>query len=229
MDKFTNSEHKEEILEKIRKILAIANGSNFEDEANTAMGMAKKLMTQYGLDMSDVEIKEDITAGIIEDSPDRNGKIMAWEKGLATVLQVLCDIKPILIVSGYTAKFKFIGYRDDVYLALEMFNHLATNIQRLARQNYSDCHMRRSYMLGMTMRLVERAQRIQAEAKMQAKKYGEIVLVKDKAIKEYQDDKYKNLQSGNHRTKYTRSAFERGYEHGDNVDLNLRKKLNQGA
>ena len=57
---------KEDILSKVKKLLAVAEGSNYEQEAQNAMLKAQEFMLKHNLTMEDIEFKEELYRKNIE-------------------------------------------------------------------------------------------------------------------------------------------------------------------
>ena len=73
--------NQEQVIEKIRKLLNLSQSSN-ENEAQSAMLMAQKLMAQYNIAMSQVEdAVED--HDVVEESADKKAHRTRWKRALA--------------------------------------------------------------------------------------------------------------------------------------------------
>ena len=226
MKKFENEKHKNKIIDRIKKILATAESTSFEAEAETAFKIAKGLMATYGLSMSEIEMQEEIEGNIIEAMTDEKGKIFNWEKMLAVAVEELCDTKLIIYHTGRNkSSLKFIGFKDDVTLSIQLYNFLNITLKQLVAKQYKGKRQRNSYLLGMTNCLGRRAKTESQKVKEEVKTYNALVVIKEEEINKYVNDTHKNLKSTSVRSRIDTEAYEKGQYDGNFVDLNNRRKL----
>lgn len=117
---------KEDIIEKIKKCLALSASSN-EFEAAAALRQARKLMEAYGITEFDVETSE------IEESDVGSGvktKPSSWEAALVDAVEMAFGCQSIFY-SGFTeGKWKFIGFSPAPDLAQYSFTVLFRQVKR---------------------------------------------------------------------------------------------------
>lgn len=226
MKKFRDQKHKEKIIDRIRKLLAVSTGTSFEAEAATALRMAKGWMTSYGLSIEEIE-SQPAEENVDRKTTLRTGRLAPWEKILALAIEVLCDTKLILYQLGdRRTTFIFIGLKDDTEMSVKLYDTFNTGMKLMAAKEYPDSFRRRSFLLGMADCLVKRARIETAEAKAVTPTYGALVVVKENQIQEYMNEYFKsNTRKSAIRTSYSAEAYERGFEEGKKVDLGTRKKL----
>lgn len=133
-----NNEGKNErdrILDRIRKMLAIANGGANVNEAATAAAMAERLMRKYQIDQADV-IVEELTADSVEAETVANGtKTMpAWVGWIAFGVAKAneCEVTRARDDRG-RAVHRFYGVAGDAEVAGEMMRYLIGEVHRLAK------------------------------------------------------------------------------------------------
>lgn len=130
-----SDEKREKMIEKIKKMLSLAENNPSEEEALSAALQAHKLMAKYNINEEDVsleEIKDEITSVF---SQQKHGcHLMAWRKQLAGVVAKAFRCKAY--VSGQDVVFR--GYKDDAQLALEVYLMLYTVGDKLGSKAYSD-------------------------------------------------------------------------------------------
>jgi len=224
MQTFKDEKHRDKIIDRIQKILALAEDTTFENEANTAFKMAKNLMVSYGLDMSEVEMKEAIQNNIIEGATEGIGKMFNWQKILAMTISTLCDTKLIFSRQNKKTKLKFIGFKDDVNLSIQLYNALILKMKLLSSKYYHDKRNKNSYLLGMSDCLLKRAKVETKEAK-EIKTYNSLVVVKDQEIKNFVNNKYNNLKKGKIHNVINKEAYNKGQCDGKNIDLGSQAKI----
>lgn len=110
------SENKKEIIEKVKKILALAANNPNQNEAIAAALKAQELMAKFNI--QEVEIGEEVT----EDKIDSlqavvTGKAQKWRLSLAIVIAKNFRCKVYLDGQDVT----FYGYNNDASIAKEVF------------------------------------------------------------------------------------------------------------
>ena len=129
--------NKEKIVEKIRKLLALASSPN-ENEAMSAMEKAQTLLAEHNLNESDV--KEEVSKIIIKMTKTDS---VPWKRTIAHALASLyfCDYwygfnykRNPNRAEGHTRydDHKFVGKEHNVDVAIMMFQYLIEAVERLA-------------------------------------------------------------------------------------------------
>ena len=143
------------IIEKIKKLLALANSSN-EHEAALAAGHAQRLLSEHNLAMADIE------AAHKPDKADRVETVVSkslpkWLRHLSAGVSTAFDCQAIHHPA--TGKLTFIGVGADVQIAAYTFTYLDRTVRKLCA-DYMKRHvvstmanrhrelMRQSYYLG---------------------------------------------------------------------------------
>lgn len=134
----------ENVIRKIRALLALSRGNANENEAAEAARKAQQYLTEYNLSLSDVENTE--TGKVIEDNDLMTSSSNPWRRdlGLATARLYLCDyyFKHIYVETkkrkcGYVRgdRHNFIGLVHNVVVAKEMFVYFVDTVERLAKES----------------------------------------------------------------------------------------------
>jgi len=183
---------KNPIIEKIKKLLALAASSN-EHEAALAASHAQRLLAAHNLAMADIESeRKPELADRVETSAAKN--LPKWVRHLSGSVCAAFDCQAIHHPA--TGKLTFIGVGADVQIAAYTFAFLERTIRRLCSQ-YMKCAviastanrqrelMRQSYYLGavstVTVRLREQKQQTPVTP-------GALVPVKEGLIKKAMED-----------------------------------------
>ena len=120
------------VIEKIRKLLALA-GSNNDNEARAAMLKARKLLAQYKLSEKDISTdkKAELRRAIYQEHT-YSGKKNWWFVGLARVIAENHCCHACGTVEGKSSVFRvtFAGLDDDPMIALELFGYAVQFIMR---------------------------------------------------------------------------------------------------
>lgn len=156
----------ENIVEKIKKVLALANGTNSKEEAETAMMRAQELLLSHGLTMEEVKAHEKFTQTdseadkVVDVSGGNRGN-----KGLPTyykiIAQVVCKnfrVVPYTVQEdwGGDTVIRMVGRKEDVdvcALVLEFTVHyfeVAWNstVKTLTGTRSEKTAMKGDYLMG---------------------------------------------------------------------------------
>ena len=228
--KFKNEEERKKILDRIKKILAVANGSQFEGEANTAMAMAQSYMTSYGLSMTDIEIGEALDEAIVTEPLDRLNPEQ-WERILGLAVATVTDTKTYQKGLAKGSVLVFMGYKSDVDFAKVLYAVLRVATNSAARKRFNrqkeDRAARISFRLGCAVRLEERAQQEkQTVVKAEGNNRFALVVVEKKTRIDRWAEENLNLKTVPNRTpKINAEGFAAGRSHANSMDLLNKKKM----
>lgn len=203
---------KKTILERVKKVLALANNNPSEGEAQTAMLMAQKLMAQYHISMRDLQT-EDMGKRTVEQEDIQGGGKTDWQRALGKTIadNLRCEI--LLFSRG----FRFIGMEEDLQIATLTFSYSVNIIQKGMKKIRKDYRkegkdttgIAKAYVMGFLKGL-------QDKFNEQVKQENfSLVLVKDNAVIE----KAKAQATGRRKStsikyKNDTEAMGRGYQDG---------------
>lgn len=130
-----SEEKRQKMVEKIKKMMALAENNPSEEEALAAALQAHKLMMKYNIHESEVtleEVKEDIVSIFSEQK--HNSGLHKWRKQLGAIVARAFRCK--CYISGKDVVFR--GYKDDAQLALDVYLMLYTVGDRLGSKAYTE-------------------------------------------------------------------------------------------
>ena len=145
------------IIEKIQKLLALANSSN-EHEAALAAAHAQRLLSEHNLAMADVEAKQQRPQSADKVETTVAKTLPKWVRNLSAGVCTAFDCQAIHHPAQ--GKMTFIGVGADVQVASYTFSYLDRTVRKLCssymkyRVNDSNLSnrnrelMRQSYYLG---------------------------------------------------------------------------------
>src|SRR5690606_35729550 len=190
---------KDKILDKIRKLLALAQSSNSQSEVENALAQAEKLRKKYQIDINELEVSpEDIDYEyLLVDT--KTFEPTHW-------IIILCQT----IANGYNCQLirntkangkvymRIIGFAEDVQMCENVIFSTKVIIREMAdiqwKINGKTKHFRKNYILGFLEGL---NQRLTEERKdkfvieKDAQKYDLIVYKKDALINEFIEENWK--------------------------------------
>jgi len=222
---------REQIIDKVKKLMALSKGSNFEGETDTALQKARDLLAKYNMDMSEVEAKAYQEAK--PEFKESDIQVGAWQFPLAKVIGSYVNCSPFYS-SGINGQcIRFIGMKAELEICIYTYHHVAQQIDKMCRNKRKELRAEREesglnrqdrrasseftkgYALGIIYRLKERIEtRLQSEVKGTA-----LVLVEHPKIMQW---KRANLVASNRRSRITASGtgYSQGYRDGDKVTIN---------
>lgn len=174
------------VLEKIKKLLALANKdkNNSIHEAELAMDKAKKLMAEYNITMSDVQVEEIKKEKTNVQDAAMKSSFSSWDGRLFYVCDELFNVAHYRSqkYSGMKITMKFYGIAADVELAIAVYSILYKMCMRASNQ-WKSWHDRNSYLDGYTHCLHDRAKKMaEGLTKKQEEKCTAIVVVKNAVL-----------------------------------------------
>jgi hypothetical protein len=211
------------IIEKIKKLLALANSSN-EFEAALAAAHAQRLLSEYNLAMADIEASH---------KPDKADKIEIeatktlpkWFRHLTAGVGNAFDCQVIHHPS--TGMMSFIGVGADAHVASYTFIYLARTVRKLC-STYMKRHVsdritgrnrelrRQSYYLGAVTTINERLREQKAYTPVTP---GALVPVKEALIRQTMNE-IGNIRTVHSRRSYVHSeAYLKGQNDGSQVSI----------
>lgn len=197
------------MIEKVKKLLALANNNPSDTEAQAAALKAQKLIAQYNIDLSQ-EIGEEIKYKLVEATHSNNE---GYRKPLSVIVADNFRCKAIVIGN----MINFFGREGDVDACVSTFNYLyrvshniGLKLERQARKAGKSTHgVANSYWVGFMAGLKD-AFDVQSKALM-------IVVPED--VKENFAKEFPNLKKatgGMQNTGFSHDAYTQGRADGRN-------------
>jgi hypothetical protein len=219
--------NKENIIDRIRKLFALGdrNKNPNEGEVKTALSMVSKLMKEYNLSLSEIDLeKQKDTIG--KEYTEEQNRFAFWERKLAKLVGKLFDCS-IIVYGTYSGnrKWIFVGFIDDAKLSTQCYKYLDDTIRIMANIHAKN---KLDFYAGITDRLKERIdEEIKLRTPEEAVKCTAIVCCKNKLINTWKE---KNMKlSTEHRTlpriNNVSADYYKGYLVGANIDLQNKEKL----
>jgi len=223
---------KEEVLSKVRKLFELSNSPN-ENEAALAASKARELLARYNLSIADLPT-DDIGSAIAptEASVSVGKAVKNWVKGLLIHISDGFECQhTIRRRKGCNTILSFIGTPANAEVAVYTFQFLYRQlhimveraIPRLRRENsgWSTAALKSAYLDGAVKRIGEKF-REQTEAIRAAERYDckELVLAKDRIIKNYMAAAFPNIRMEYGRKRFvSAAAFDKGYSDAGTINL----------
>jgi hypothetical protein len=225
--------NKHQMVEKIQKLLALANSEN-EHEAKTAASMAQSLLTKYNLTMTDVESEPDDSKYASEFvETDRQRQDPAW-KFVQSLLrefffvEIVQTKKRVEIVEDFWKSSKVVhcyvmfGQPHNVAIAKYVRDFLMRSFVDLfaqyRKQTGASAGSRSSYYLGLFKGIHEQLKKTKQSVEAETG----LVVVEDSDLNKFIEDslsgKIKTVPQ-KHVANTNPQALNAGYEKGKNLSI----------
>ena len=176
------------VIDKVRKLLALAANNPSESEAESATAKAMELLEAHNLSMHQTDDRSANKRNSNRDDKKRGGGLYGWQRKLWSSV---CELNFCMhwsikgLVRGSKYEHRILGRQENVIAAEIMAEYLQQTTERLAQRwardaGYASCFVREAiaYREGVAQRLAERlaqlrrdrlsAERARAEAERQA-------------------------------------------------------------
>ncbi len=221
------------IVERIRKCLKLADKTRgaTEAEAETAMAMARKLMDEHNIKLTDVQMEEEVKEGARSVHTKPKAFVPRWEKRMARVCDFLFGTEHYFSVvgdrtwTGGKTKIVFIGVGQDPDVASESYAVLCSIVRKMGSAKGLSGSDHRDYCLGVAETLSMRAHDIMkaSEAKPEMSSCRDLVITKKQLVK----TKMNELDLGKERSWEGRYSqhYQQGRTDGHKINLGMRRAL----
>jgi hypothetical protein len=155
----------EQLLERIRKLLRLAQNNPNEHEAAVALSRAHKLCAQYNLSLTDMEDKPAKEDPYAEHAEDRT-RARPWMRTICSSVASLyfCKFYTMRKPGGRGRQFYFVGRTTNVAIA-RMISEMVLNVIAQEAKRFSPVTSdRNSFRNGAAQRIRERCDALLAEA-----------------------------------------------------------------
>ena len=223
-----------DILDKIRKLLRLADTSRgaTENEAKVALAKAQELMTRHNIDSALLRMERGETGGgsftVNKGKVDLPKTLNPADLMILSLLQSHFNVKTILMPSGKGTPVDIIGAAADIDLAIYACNYLRQTFFRCwnefkrTRTNPDKASYYRGLRDGLNAELKAAKERAeQAYAADQRQAYGLVVVDQTAAITRFVEENYGKLRNRNTRARRVDSgSYYAGETKGRTIQIN---------
>jgi hypothetical protein len=223
-----------DILDKIRKLLRLADTSRgaTENEAKVALAKAQELMTRHNIDSALLRMERGETGGgsftVDKGKVDLPKTLNPADLMILSLLQSHFNVKTILMPSSKGTPVDIIGAAADIDFAIFAFNYLRQTFFRCwnefkrTRTNPDKASYYRGLRDGLNAELKAAKQRAEESyATDQRQTYGLVVVDQTAAITRFVEENYGKLRSRNTRARRVDSgSYFAGETKGRTIQIN---------
>jgi hypothetical protein len=228
---------KDKVLDRIEKLLAMADGGDLH-EAEVAAKMASKYLLKYNLSMADVDTRIDNNERAITDELFEMGRI--WKKAegnwivnmySAVARNNLCKIilKPRYGGRNWSVIGKdiwVIGTRTNVDMIHFICQQLIPRVRTLEGRAWSEYQgwdkrgkFRRGFLIGATVGIGQQLDSQLRQMKKEEIKLDALIIYNDKAVEKYVGNKWPSLGKSRGSTTSSNDGYSQGKVAGNNMSI----------
>jgi hypothetical protein len=219
--------NKEALIAKIQKLLNLAEGTSFENEAFSAKEKAGRLMAEYTISMSEVlNTKEGYKEAFIRVDVEGSGsRKVNWEGSLARVIAETFDSKVVNTqVFGNTGRewrIAFVGMKSDLELAIHFFKFLRRSVGQMSEKSFSNLADRMTYTYALVTELGRRLEEIyKIRNQILSSECKDLVVIKTEGVDNFMNKVFPNIQKGKKISlNGSQEAWNRGQSDAKKVSL----------
>lgn len=210
----------DKIIAKIQGLLKLAQDNPNDEEGQTALLMAQRLLLKYNSSMETVQDRSNKDKDVIKESmTEKVSRMPWWKMKLHAILATNFRCKSIRTRNFVSRKtyLRFVGYEADVKFAAEIYEatlmYLDYRLKRI-REQHMGVEYKNSYLLGFLSGIEERF-------KKQVESLNEFSLVLQVPVEvEKKYEKLKNFERSRPDFEIDHEAYSTGYEHATNSKIN---------
>lgn len=194
---------RQKIIDRARKLLALADRNANEHEAALAAAKAHALLAEHDMSITCVEEAQVSSSDLKQMDIMEAGSVATWKKELATGIAASFKVGAMQTSSCVEDEYgelvrrkvlSFVGLEADITLARETFVYLSSVVNRLAKRHARGMGKAyaTSFRIGcatrLSARLREWARRVQADLEAAGRSTAagrELVVCKDRLIDEW--------------------------------------------
>ena len=213
-------------IRKIKKLMRVSDPKRgaTSSEIEIALAMIDRLMREHNLHSAQVSAAEDEVT-VSRGDEFRVSKGMIWHQVVSSAIGKVCDCLAIVSYSRYekSRKFTFLGVREDIEIAMELFQEFLLCIELNSYSLFNDSTDRRSYCTGYAYALTSRADAMIAARKSTSETSLIFIGKKALAIKKHLKDEGVEKSSPKNIGKLS-MAFHKGEKDGRECSLDKKKQ-----
>ena len=220
----------ERVLERIAKLMQMADGGT-QHEAENAAKMAQKLLMKHNLSMDDVNTDIDEKERAVMD--DRFNMRDVWKKAEGNWIAILYNqvainnlCKIITHSGGRWKDITIIGTKANVSMVQFTCQQLIPRLRKAEQNEWKNYNgydkrgkFRRGFLIGATVGVGQQLEAQLRQMKQEDKNVEGLVIYSDKAVQEYMDNKWKNLGKARRSSTSSNDGFQSGKAVGRNMSI----------
>lgn len=203
------AEKKQQMIEKVKKLMALAENNPSQEEAISAALMAHKIMAKYNI--HEDETLEELTDDTIDCSiAEQPSGLMGWRKALAVVVSKAYRCK--VFCRGSNVVFR--GYKDDADIARDVYLMLFEVGHKISKKTETKARSEKGTAKGVYTSVATGF--VKGVSDALNKQCTALMVITPKAVEEDWEEFSKNMKTGRRTNLYTNNSefYDIGYKKG---------------
>jgi len=221
----------DQIIEKIRKLQALAERAGTEAEAANAAERVRELLLKHNLEIGSIALEQE--KGSDESTDDDLCRVQGHHLDIAFACDELFDVKNYMVSRRVAyrrrlVRFHFVGLSANVKAACLTFSYLCASVESLLAgwkrdfdgEFWERASAYRSFRIGVTRRIKEMASEHKRQSQEHNPATAEIVRVANAlAWRMYSGIKFSGRTRGGFAWPSDQGAYASGYAEGGRIDI----------
>jgi hypothetical protein len=220
----TTTTQANDIKERIRRLLALAESANINEAANAA-AKASELLHKYNLQIEDIPVEGEAVDEYGVVTVDYEGQSM-WRRSLLESIARANNSRTVYVPG--TTKGKIVGREHEQEITLWIYTYLAGELQRIAKREYKlTGHVvpqktwYASFYMGAVRVIAQRFRELRKSTMEESSKSTALVLNRDALAVQAMNRLVGRTHEVNSRSNNVNTdAYRRGQAAGANIGLN---------
>ena len=221
----------ESLIQKLKKLLALAGNNPSQQEAEAALSKAQSLAIENGIDLALIGSNEQEDS-VVRDDMEFGKRLPVVNVYITNVLTKFFNVRIISTGSRYGGrKLIFVGKQSDINTAKYVYTWLSDTMVRCWHNYYKkndvDLNNKQSYLFGFYNGLVSKleANKVSVEKERlktvdDQNKYAVATVNLQKKIQSFIDDEFPSLRTGaTKRITMDSNSYNRGLNDGINCNI----------
>ncbi len=210
----------EKILERVKRLLAMANDVSSPNEASIAAARARSLMDQYQIHEETISLTQEQQFDEVS-SGSCNKYIQRWISLLSVAVSKLNDCQAVIRRSPLGSDIVYRGFKSDTQMAKLLHEFLVDSCEKFLKQSeIKSATERNYYRIGFACEMQAKVEEILKERQTVVYSSGtSLILQKKKAIENH----YGASRTRSHRISVNKAqdkAYSRGASDARSLSLN---------
>jgi hypothetical protein len=212
------------IIEKVKKMLTLSEGTNSKEEAETAVAMAQRMLSKYNLSIKDLDAYKEKAECSERGCRIRTKTLPQWVSSLMSLCMFIYDTQALVSSQkGERVTVYFIGVEPNNTICLNTFITLYKALDEMTLVEHPGLYVadrktswQKGFISGLYNKLREQKAATMAEERS-------LVLVQRNKINEYLQEQYANRLRSNKPRRNTSAkdsaAYMEGYYCGKDYNI----------
>lgn len=143
----------ESVIQKVKKLLALADGNKNEHEREVAMRFAMDLLSKHNLSVAQVQAQLE-SPEISVCSVEGAFRLERWVK---TILDAVCTLYYTDYYITVRKTAMFVGTAENIAVSINVAEWLIDSVRKESNRRFKDNFQRKSFRLGASWKVLTRA------------------------------------------------------------------------